>query len=230
MVAEHHLIENADRELRELEEISRVSHNLVALFSLERFGHAAGDARNRMNSFSANQGDDALGSLAQLDHLLSGFETYFSHHAQDISLGRGRVGTHNKIRSAQGVEVQGMIAHKEGRIQEFAKLLRGGRRLHVEYGVASLDAGHVVRLRANAADSSSDARHFLDRAPHTELLEAPQLRHLKIGVRDLAVVIEEDSNLPVAFQPRHWIYQDFSHLSLHSRHLAACDAVSNWAR
>ena len=67
-----------------------------------------------MNSFPANQGDDALGSLAQLDHFSPDFETYFFHHAEDVALGRRRVRTHHKIRSAQGVEVQGMIAHKEG--------------------------------------------------------------------------------------------------------------------
>jgi hypothetical protein len=66
-------------------------------------------------------------------------------------------------------------------------------------------------------------------ASHAELLEAPQLGHLKVAVLDGAFVIQEDRDFAVALQPRDRIYHDFSHLRLRSKHSPVCDAASNSA-
>ena len=55
--------------------------------------------------------------------------------------------------------------------------------------------------RADAADARRDLRHVLGRAALGELLEAAQLGNLEVGPIDVALVVEDDVDLAVAFQP-----------------------------
>lgn len=66
-------------------------------------------------------------------------------------------------------------------------------------------------LRANAADSCRDARHFLDGSPYTELLEAAQFGYLKVRVGNLAVVVQKNVNLSVTLKSSYGIYFDLPH-------------------
>ena len=68
-------------------------------------------------------------------------------------------------------------------------------------------------LRADAADAGRDPRHLLDRPADAELLEAAELRDLEVGVRDVPVVVEEDGDLAVAFEPGDRIDGDGLHLT-----------------
>ena len=75
----------------------------------------------------------------------------------------------------------------------------------MEQGVQGLGGRHVMRLGADAADAGGEVGHVLGGAAHAELLEAAQLRNLQVGVGHLALVVEEDVDLAVAFQPRHGV-------------------------
>ena len=81
-------------------------------------------------------------------------------------------------------------------------------------GVTGFSGGHVMRLGANPADTGGDAGHLFHWPAHAEAFESPQFRYLKIAVRNVALVVEIDRDLAVALQPRHWVYNDFSHLCL----------------
>ncbi len=113
----------------------------------------------------------------------------------------GASGSYDEVRPTQGVEVQRVVCDEEGRVEQLAQLFGGGRRLNVVDRVAGLHAGHVVGFGADAADAGGDARHFLHRTAHAELLEAAQLGNLEVAVGHLAVVVEEDRDLAVPFQP-----------------------------
>ena len=58
----------------------------------------------------------------------------------------------------------------------------------------------MMRGRAHTTDAAGDLRHVLGRSTAAEHLEPAQLRDLKIGTLYIALVIEEDVDLAVAFQ------------------------------
>ena len=120
--------------------------------------------------------------------------------AEDVALGDGRVGPDDEVRAAQGVEVGRVVGDVEGAVEQLAEQPRRPRRVDVIDGVGGLGRGHVVRLRADAADPAREDGHLLDRPADAELLEAAQLRDLEVGVRDLAVVVEEDLDPAVALE------------------------------
>src|ERR1035438_10542699 len=93
-----------------------------------------------------------------------------------------------------------MVFERERVIDQLANLAarRGGFDL-VEV-VESLGGGHVMRGGADTADAAGDLRHVLRWAAKGEDLETPQLGDLEIGVFDVALVIEEDVDLAVAFK------------------------------
>ena len=68
-----------------------------------------------------------------------------------------------------------------------------------------------MRLGADATDACRDARHLLDRPVAAEHLETAQLRDLEVGVREAAVVVEEEVDLAVAFEAGDRIDGDGPH-------------------
>ena len=77
--------------------------------------------------------------------------------------------------------------------------------------VGGFGGGHVMRLRADAADAVGQHRHFFDRPAHAKLLEAAQLGDLKVGVGDVALVVQKDLDLAVPFQARDRVNADSLH-------------------
>ena len=94
-----------------------------------------------------------------------------------------------------------MVAGREAVVQQLAQLARRGRGLHAVAAVDGLGGGHVVRLRAHAADARRYARQLFDRPADAEALEAAQLRHLEVDVGDFAGVVDEDLDLAVTLEP-----------------------------
>jgi hypothetical protein len=67
--------------------------------------------------------------------------------------------------------------------------------------VDGLGGGHVVGLRADAADAVGQQGHFFHRAPDAEAFETAQFRDLEVGIGNIAFFIQEDLDLAMAFQP-----------------------------
>ena len=113
----------------------------------------------------------------------------------------GAGGADHEIRPAQGVEVRRVVGGVEDAVEQLAELLGRRRRIDVEHGVQGLGGRHVMGLGADAADPRRQVRHVLGRPAHAELLEAAQLRDLQVGVGHVALVVQEDVDLAVAFEP-----------------------------
>jgi len=77
----------------------------------------------------------------------------------------------------------------------------------------------MVWVRADAAYARRDPRHLLGRSALAELLEAPQLNDLEESILDVALVVQEDVDLGVAFQARYRVDDNllflFGHFSLY---------------
>ena len=117
----------------------------------------------------------------------------------------GRVGTENKVRAAQGVEVGRVVGGVEDAIEQLAELLGRGRRIDVKDAVQGLRGRQVVRLGADAADAGGQVRHVFRLPADAELLESAEFGNLHVGVGHVAVLVKENVDLAVAFQPRHGV-------------------------
>jgi hypothetical protein len=97
--------------------------------------------------------------------------------------------------------VGGVVGDVEGAVQQLAQFLGRRRRVYVIDRVGGFGGGHVVRLRAHAADAVGEQRHLLHRPAHGEPLEPAQLRDLEVRIGDVALLVQEDLDLAVSFQP-----------------------------
>ena len=167
-----------------------------------------------MDLAAAQHADDVHGLAARLDDLGADLHADLVDHAQDVALGHRGVRPHDEIRPAQDVEVDGVVGHVEGRVEQLAQLLGRGRRIDVEDRVAGLGRGHVVRLRADAADARGDVRHLLHAAALGELLEPAQLGDHHVRVGHVARIVQKDVNPAVAFQAGDRINADLLHIFL----------------
>ena len=150
------------------------------------------------------------------DHLGADFHAHLVDHAQDVALGDRRIRPQDKVGRAQDVKVDRVVGDVEGGVEQLAQLLGGGRRVNVKDGIARLGRGHVVRLRADAADARRDVGQLFHAPALGELFEPAQLGDHQVSVGDVALVVEKDVNLPVAFQPGDGINADFFHATLPS--------------
>jgi hypothetical protein len=80
--------------------------------------------------------------------------------------------------------------------------------------IRGFGGSHVMGLGADAADTVGQQGHLFDRAANAESFEAAQFGNLKVGVGDIAFLIEEDLDLAVTFKAGDGIYRN----SLHNCH------------
>src|SRR6516164_3976479 len=87
---------------------------------------------------------------------------------------------------------------------------------HGQDGVTRFGGGNRVAYRTNAADTRHQAGHFVEAPPFAELLEPTELGGVKEGGVYCSLVVQVESDLGVAFDPRDWINDDLSgHVFLH---------------
>jgi hypothetical protein len=113
----------------------RVPGYLLYLFSLlfiKPLADAAGEAEDGMHCPAAEHLDDAVVSGTGVNHCLAELHAYFGDDAQDIALGHGSFGTHDEIRSAQDIEMGGMVSYIERAIEKLAQLLGWAGRINME--------------------------------------------------------------------------------------------------
>ena len=66
--------------------------------------------------------------------------------------------------------------------------------------VQRLGGAQVVSARAHSAQTGRDLVQFVDRPADAELLETAKFGDLPVGLFDIALVVQEDLDLAVAFQ------------------------------
>jgi hypothetical protein len=199
-VGEDDLLEDVERPEGEFEAVLGELLEPGQVLGFESLADAAGQAQHGMDDFAAEVGDEFAQALAAADDFLAGLNADLADDADDVALlGRG-LGADDKVGSAQDEDVQGVVFEHEGVIDQLADLAsrRGG--LDLVEGVEGFGGGHVMRGGADTADAAGDLRHVLCRTAEGEHLEAAQFGHLQVGAFDVALVIEEDVNLAVAFE------------------------------
>ena len=87
--------------------------------------------------------------------------------------------------------------------------LAGRGELDADDLVARLDRGQVMADRADAADALGDQRHLEEHPAFAELLEAAELVDVEDRLLDLALVVQMDDDLGVAFDARDGLDDDF---------------------
>ncbi len=200
LVAQDDVVEELEAELGKFDVFEGNCLDLDPLLLGQRPAPAAGDAGHGVDMASAQHLDDVMVAHTGVDDLLADLHPHLVDHAQDVALGLGRIRADHKVRSAQGIEVGGVVGDVEGHVEKLPQLLHRGRWLDMIEGVQSLGGGHVVGLWADAADTVGDAGHLLGGTAHAELLEAPQFGDLEVGVGHIALFVQEDLDLAVAFQ------------------------------
>ncbi len=165
-----------------------------------------------MGRLAAEEPHDVPAPLPDLDHLPRDLKPDLLDHPQDVPLRRIGVGADDEIGACEEEEMDEMVFHEERVVLKLAHELRRCGRLDAVDLVHGLGRCHVVGRRADAAYIRRDPRHLLHGPADAEALEAPKLRHLKIGVLHIPIVVQEDLDLTVPLQPRYRIYRDsFTH-------------------
>ena len=167
-----------------------------------------------MNGLAAEISDDLPQPPARGDDALARFEPDLLDHPDDIALRGRRLGSDDKVGSAEDKDMQGMVFEHEGVIDQLAELAarRGG--LDLVEVVERLGGGHVVGGGADPAYSAGDLRHVLGRAAKAKHLEPAQLGHLHVSPFHVALVIQEDVNLAVALEAGDRLDEDAAPLAL----------------
>ena len=208
LVLQDDVRERLKRELRELDELRRGL--LQVLDELRRHGlaDAARDAEDRVDHLACHLLHDRARVLAGGNHLSRHLEADLADDAEDVALSSRRAGADDEVGTAQVVEVEGVVLEHEEVVEELPDLVRGRRRVDVVEVIERARRCHVVRTGTHAADPLGDAGHLLGGPPDAEALESPQLRHLEVRIRNLALVVEEDLDLSVTFEAGDWIDRD----------------------
>ena len=181
--------------------------NLVALFRRKRLGDAAGNNPSGMDALVAQQLDDALAEAAQGDAGAAQLGLG-RRHAQNVAHGGVRVHAQQQVGRGEMEEAQRVRLHHLRQVQHAPQLRRGVRNPHRHDGFAGLGRGKKVRDRADAADARHQAGHLVERPALGETLKAAHLGDVKVRVLDLALAVELDGDLAVAFQARYRIDGD----------------------
>jgi len=170
-----------------------------------------------MGGLAHKDGLDLLGKGAGLNNLGTDLQPYPGDYSQDITLGHRGIGPADEVRGSQGIEMGDVRMDEVGGIEEFPQLLAGRWDLNLINGVCGLTRGHMVRAWSDTADTGHNARQFFYRASLAEALKTPQLRDLEVGILNLAILVEEDFYLAMAFQASYRINGN----SWHSRYNAS---------
>ena len=173
LVGQYDIIEHLERELCELNAAPRHVLDALPLLLVESLADPAWDSTCGMCSLPADHLGDLLAVGPVLDYLLPHVQPDLLEDSEDVPLARRRVWAYHEVRSAQEVEVEGVVVDEVASVHELPELLGGLCGLHVERVVKRLCRGEVVCRWAYTADPGGDYGHVLSPSTLTEALEAP---------------------------------------------------------
>ncbi len=106
-----------------------------------------------------------------------------------------------KVRGVQHVDVEHMAFDPLAAVEESSQRPQGRRQGHAEDLLQRVNARHLIRHRADAADASSDVRHLQGRATAQEgFVEARRFVDAQLDCIHLAVA-QPDGQGPLSFDP-----------------------------
>jgi len=201
LVLQHNISEQLVGELAELHAGLGHGLDLGPLVLVDALGETAGDAAHRVSGLPAEHLLDLLGVGTVLDDLATDLHSDRADHAEDVPLGLRGTGTEDEVRGRQGVEVGDVAVHVVSHVEQLTQLLSGLRGLDAEHVVQRLGRTQVVCAWANAAEPGGQLVELVHGPADAELLEPSQLGHLPVGIGHVPVVVQEDLDLAMAFQP-----------------------------
>ena len=181
--------------------------DLIAFGGVQRFGDAAGDNPTGVDALVAEEFDDVLAKAAQAN----AGEAQLRLRGDDAEYMACRgVGLHaqQQVRRGKIEEAQGVRLDHLRQVQHAAQLRSGVRDAHRHDGLAGLGRGDEMRDRADAADARHEAGHLVKRPALREPLEAAYLGDVEVRVLNLALVVELNGDLAVAFEAGNGIDGD----------------------
>ncbi len=195
--------------LADLDRSLRIAFQFRPLRLREREGHASGHRRHGVDRFAARFFRDALADLPRLDgRARQAFVRL--HQAGDVPRLRRRA-VQQEVRHGQEEQVQRVRADHLARDQQLTEVVGRLRYGRPEDLVDRLGRREMVHRRADAADARRDARRLFDGRALEELLEAPQLGGVEVGVGHFALVVQANGDLGVALYSRDWRDRDVFH-------------------
>src|SRR5581483_2677621 len=101
-----------------------------------------------------------------------------------------------------------MALDELAKVHQAPELLGRRRDTYRHYSIPGFGRRQEVADGANTADARSDAGHFRERPSFAEFFEAPELDDVKLGVQNVAFIVEEDADFCVALDAGHRVDED----------------------
>jgi hypothetical protein len=158
-----------------------------------------------VDALAGGDADDFLPELAQQHAALGDFRV-FGGDTDDIAPRHIAIKTEEQIRRAEMEEMQRVRLQHLAVVHQAAQFLGSWRQLFgADDDIHRLRRGQMVRHRADAAQALHHDRHFPVRAPLNEFFKAPEFDDMQAHLMHLVVLIEQDGDLAVAFNPRNGV-------------------------
>src|ERR1017187_2462632 len=181
--------------------------HLEALGFRERFVHAAGHRKVRVNLATTCQFDYLLTELAK-SNPAPGNVRVLLDKADNVALRGVAVPTEQQVRRAEVEETQGVRLRDLAHVQQLAQQFRRTGNFHAQDRVAGFRTRQQMAYGTDTADARGNLRHLGEAAPFAEFFEPAKLDHGKSRIRYLARLVEMNRDLRVSLDARNGVDGD----------------------
>ncbi len=193
---------------RPLDDVVNVLEQLVAFGTGSCRVDAAGTGAGALDALAGRDADDFLAEAAQQHAALGRFRMGHGD-ADDVALGHIAVEAEEQVRRTEVEEVQRVRLQHLAVVHQATHLFRRRRQFFgADDDIERLGGGQMVRHRADAAQALDHDRHFPIRPALDEFLEAAKFDDVQAHLMHFVLVVEQDGDFAVAFNPRHWVDGD----------------------
>jgi len=179
----------------------------VALGRLQGTADPSGDDPRRVDPLPTQPLDDPLAEATQ-GHAVTGEVGRLAGHTHQVAQGRVGVEPEQEIGGREVEEAQRVRLDDLGQIEHAAQPDTSRGHGYPQDLVTGFGRGHHVADRADAADPRHEGRHLVNHPALADPLETAELGHMKVGVGDLARIVQLDGDLGVPLDPGHGLDDD----------------------
>ncbi len=170
----------------------------------ERGIDAAGNHPGRVDPLAADQFDNLLADFPQ-PYAIPGNLRIGLDHSDDVPFGRIGVHAEEQIRRRQVKEAEGVRLDVFAAVEQSPEQDGGFGRMNTEDGITGLAGGERMTDRTDPADSFGYRRHLIVGPAFAEFFKTAELGHMKPGITDAAVIVEDDGDHCRVLQSGRWV-------------------------
>jgi hypothetical protein len=207
LVAKDNVIERLQGELSKFNSPTTHFFNFIALFSGDTLRETAWNGSTGVYFPTADHFNNGMTIFAHLDDLTANLKPNFMDDTQDIPFSYRCSRTHDEIGACQGIEVGGMVGAVESHIKQLTQHLGGAWWIDMVNSIYGFCTCHVMSLRADTTDTVGEDWYFLYLSANAEALETAQFGDLEVGIGEISLIIEENFDFAMAFQPGDRVYR-----------------------